>query len=179
MKKSVLYIVFALLLILVACGKQSDDAAGTTAPVESAALEAVETTEEEVNIPGLEDSEFDDETEATEAGETTEATEATEETKADEETEPEETTKPTEATKPTEETKPQETTPPTQPSAKPQTEYERFQNMSAEEQQAHMESFGSIEAFFDWYNNAKAEYEAANPPIDVGDGSVDMGDLLG
>jgi hypothetical protein len=51
--------------------------------------------------------------------------------------------------------------------------------MSPAEQQAYVESFDSIDQFFDWYNTAKAEYEAANPPIDVGDGVIDMEDIIG
>jgi len=55
---------------------------------------------------------------------------------------------------------------------------EEFQNMSAADQQAFMGTFENLDLFFAWYNQAKAEYEAANPPIDVGDGSVDIGDLI-
>lgn len=49
--------------------------------------------------------------------------------------------------------------------------------MSAQEQNDYMNSFDSIDAFFAWYNQAKAEYEASNPPIDVDGGSFDLGDL--
>lgn len=58
------------------------------------------------------------------------------------------------------------------------SDYEKFHDMSAAEQQAYVESFKDMDAFFDWYNQAKADYEAANPSIEVGDGKVDMGDII-
>jgi hypothetical protein len=48
--------------------------------------------------------------------------------------------------------------------------------MTPEQQQVFMESFAKIEDFFTWFEKAKAEYEAANPPISVGDGKIDLGD---
>lgn len=59
------------------------------------------------------------------------------------------------------------------------TEFERYNAMTGEEQMAFMNSFDSIEAFFDWYNAAKAEYDALHPNIDIGDGVIDAGDLVG
>ena len=55
--------------------------------------------------------------------------------------------------------------------------YEEYWAMSGKEQQAYYESFDSVEDFFAWYNTAKAEYEAANPGIDAGDGEIDLGEL--
>ena len=52
--------------------------------------------------------------------------------------------------------------------------YEEFQSMSPKEQQEYMESFPSIEAFFEWYNEAKERYLEENPPIDIDDGNVDL-----
>lgn len=50
--------------------------------------------------------------------------------------------------------------------------------MSGEEQQEFFESFDSVEAFFEWYNEAKAKYEAEHPSIEIGgDGKVDAGGL--
>lgn len=80
---------------------------------------------------------------------------------------------------------PETTTPPeqTEPS-EPESEepayltYEAYQAMGSAEQMAYMNSFPSIDAFFAWYNSAKAQYEAENPPIDVGDGNVDMEDFM-
>lgn len=59
------------------------------------------------------------------------------------------------------------------------TEYEKYHAMSPSEQQAFMESFESIDAFFVWYENAKAAHDAAKPPIDVGDGSIDLDNIAG
>ena len=102
-----------------------------------------------------------------------------------------ETAGPTEGTKPTQ--KPTEPVTPTTPSAPdpsvPETTepaptpggrltYEEYMALSAAEQTAYRESFESTKAFFDWYNAARAEYDAKDPPIDV-DGSIDMGDLIG
>ena len=57
-----------------------------------------------------------------------------------------------------------------------ETEYEKYMSMSGAEQKAYMESFGSIEAFFNWLQDAKAEYEAAHPDIEIGsDGKVEIG----
>lgn len=59
-----------------------------------------------------------------------------------------------------------------------QMEYEKFRDMKAAEQQAFLESFESLDAFFEWYNRVKEEYAAAHPAIEIGDGVVDMGDLM-
>lgn len=97
--------------------------------------------------------------------------------------EPEKNTTPTAATEPAETTLPtvpQETTPVITPGVTQElTEYEKYNAMSGEEQMAYMQSFDSIEAFFTWYNNAKAEYEAAHPDIEISDGVIDAGDLMG
>ena len=77
-----------------------------------------------------------------------------------------------------ESTKPADTSKPTEPAAKV-TEYEWFNALSGEEQEAYMETFDSIAAFFDWYNAAKAEYEALYPSIDIGDANIDIGDIIG
>lgn len=53
-------------------------------------------------------------------------------------------------------------------------DYREFMDMTPAEQQAFMESFESIEAFFEWYEAAKEKYEKENPPIDVGDGNVTL-----
>lgn len=74
----------------------------------------------------------------------------------------------------------------TQPATQPtlelqegQMEYEKFRDMKAAEQQAFLESFESLDAFFEWYNRVKEEYAAAHPSIEIGeDGVVDMGDLM-
>lgn len=58
-------------------------------------------------------------------------------------------------------------------------DYETFMALEPAVQRAYMESFESIEAFFEWYNTAKETYEKEHPAIDVGDGVIDLGDLLG
>ena len=50
--------------------------------------------------------------------------------------------------------------------------YDMYLAMSAAEQQAVMEMFGSTEDFMKWLNYVKAEYEADHPAIEVGPGGV-------
>jgi cytoskeletal protein RodZ len=83
-----------------------------------------------------------------------------------------------EATEPTE----PEATEPTQESL-PTEDYTKldylgFHALKGAQQQAVMESFESIDAFFAWYNKLKDEYEKANPPIEV-DGPIDLDKVLG
>lgn len=86
-----------------------------------------------------------------------------------------------EATKPS--TEPTEV--PSLPSTDPTEEdkpmdYLTFQSMSGAEQRAFQESFESLDAFFEWYNDAKEAYDKENPPIEVGgNGVIDMEDLVG
>lgn len=57
--------------------------------------------------------------------------------------------------------------------------YEEYTAMSGEEQQEFFNSFDSPADFFEWYNAAKAEYEASQEKIEIGDdGSIDLGDLI-
>ena len=59
-------------------------------------------------------------------------------------------------------------------------DYETFQNLKPADQQAYMESFNDIEAFFDWYNAAKEAYDKAHPSIEVGgNGTIDMEQIMG
>lgn len=57
--------------------------------------------------------------------------------------------------------------------------YKEYVKLTHAQQEAYMKSFESIEAFFDWYEKAKEEYEKNNPPIDVGDGNIDLEGILG
>ena len=92
--------------------------------------------------------------------------------------------KETEATTPTEQNPdPTEATTPTgdnssgneeAPQSKIETDYERYHSMSGAEQKKFMDSFGSIEAFFEWYNNAKTEYDALIEKIDPENPEIDM-----
>ena len=106
---------------------------------------------------------------------TTESTEPpsnpTEETTPSTATEPEETTEPTHSETESDAT---ETTAPSEDTTE-LTDFEKYHSMSGQEQQAFINSFESIEDFFTWYNAAKAEYEAQNPGINVGDGDIDLG----
>lgn len=189
-KKFVLLLVF-IMIVLMGCGEKNEEE-----QIESVSSETEATVYETVTetIPGLEDSIFDTELQTTEPEET--EREVTELDKKEESgiKQPE-----NQATS----TKPSSTSPTTpsakddqanEPTTKPGTEdgetkndstavqisdYEKFHDMSAAEQQAYIEACGDIDAFFEWYNNAKEEHEAANPPIEVGDGNVDMGDIIG
>lgn len=55
------------------------------------------------------------------------------------------------------------------------SEYEVFQNMSGVDQKAYMESFESIEVFFEWLNKAREEYESGKSSILVGDEVIQLG----
>jgi len=92
-------------------------------------------------------------------------------------------TKPDEATS---NTKPEDSQGSTKPDApqetiKPDKElsYEQYNAMTGAQQQAFFESFSNVEAFFEWYNAAKQEYDEANKDIVIGgDATIDMGDIL-
>lgn len=185
MKKRIAALLMATLLILMltACKKGGEEATtGETATMETT---TVETTEP--YVPGVGPNIFDDE-EALAELEGTEATEAEEKNNSESEKEPTKATEP-KATEP-KATEPKATEPtPTEPKPtepKPteaapvveQTEYERYLAMSGDEQKAFMESFGSIEAFFEWLNTAKAEHEALKPDIPIEDGKVDLGKVV-
>lgn len=55
--------------------------------------------------------------------------------------------------------------------------YEEYNNMTPAEQVAYYNQFPSMEAFVQWYNEAKAEYDREHGAIDVGDGDIDLGDI--
>lgn len=66
----------------------------------------------------------------------------------------------------------------TEPVLTGDSEYERYMNMSAEDQEAYFNSFDSPAEFFDWYNKAKQEYEESRDVIEVGpDATIDLGDI--
>ena len=86
------------------------------------------------------------------------------------------------ANEPQQPSEPAETQPAaTEPVEVPEGEidYETFTAMTPTQQRVYMESFESLDAFFEWYNAAKEAYEQAHPPIDVGDGVIDMEDIIG
>ena len=55
--------------------------------------------------------------------------------------------------------------------------FEEYIAMSGEEQKKYMESFSSVEAFFAWYNDAKAKYDEENAGIEI-DGEINLGDYI-
>ena len=56
--------------------------------------------------------------------------------------------------------------------------YEEYMAMDGYEQEKYMKSFESIDAFFNWFNAAKDKYEEENPSIEIGDGPIDMEDII-
>ena len=83
-----------------------------------------------------------------------------------------ESSKPSES-KPTDTSKSEE-----DPSEVEVVKYEDFLKMTSAEQQKYVNSFSNMEAFFDWYNAAKKNYEKENPPIEVGKDDIDIGDII-
>ena len=57
--------------------------------------------------------------------------------------------------------------------------YEEYHAMTPEAQQQFFAKFESIEKFFEWYNAAKAQYEEDNQAIEIGDGQIDLNEVLG
>lgn len=57
-------------------------------------------------------------------------------------------------------------------------DYETFQSMAPSRQRTYQESFESIDAFYDWYEAAKAAYDQAHAPIEIVDGVVDMSKII-
>lgn len=180
--------ILVIALAVTACGKKPEPAEATAATTEA----AVETTMAETTEPTVETLEviydpqvedWEDETTPTTKETEPKATEpkATESTKA---TDPDETkaADSTEATEP-EETVPEETTKPTEPKPTESKtkdplvqEYEDYLNMTPEQQQAKFEKMGAA-AFMDWYQRAKAAYDAAQDYIDISGGEIDLGQL--
>lgn len=106
-------------------------------------------------------------------------------------TKPTDSTEPT-ATDPTESTEKkepetpttEETTVPTEPEASKPSEdsgimtYEKYCALSPAEQMAFFNTFESAEAFTNWYQNAKAEYEGQKNSVNVDGGIADLGDFV-
>lgn len=58
--------------------------------------------------------------------------------------------------------------------------YRKFHDMTPSQQQAYVESFESLDAFFLWYAEAQEQYEKENPPIIIdGNGEIDLGEITG
>ncbi|MBR5285012.1 MAG: S-layer homology domain-containing protein, partial [Clostridia bacterium] len=57
--------------------------------------------------------------------------------------------------------------------------YEKYNAMTAAEQQAYFNTYKNPSDFFAWYNAAKAEYEASQERIEIGaGGTIDLGELI-
>ena len=56
--------------------------------------------------------------------------------------------------------------------------WEEYLAMTGEERQKHFEMFASLDAYLDWMEKAEAAYNKEHPTIDVGDGSIDIGDII-
>ena len=175
MNKKTIALLLALLLLLSGCKAKNNAAAEATDAPETIAV-TEENTPTETLHPALTDNPFGDgwtePSEPVQAGETTAATEASKETEAPEETEAPKATEAPDATEPA--AKPTEA-----PEDNGEMNYDKYMSMSAKEQSDYMNSFESVDAFFAWYNAAKAEHDAQNPDIEVGDGSFDLGELEG
>lgn len=167
MNKRFVVVLLLVCILLTACGKNTN---------ETTAAETTEATTETMAVietkPGTGINPFENPDKA-------ETTEPEEETTAPAEDNEEETT---DSGEPSE--KNDDTTEPTtsqnevqNTQAKEPSDYEKYVNMSGDQQAAFIESFGSPEAFFAWLNNAKAEYTVNNPGVIVDDGVIDLEEI--
>lgn len=169
----ILLMVVVLISTLIGCGKKPEEP--ETVATESTEIVETMVEETEVYVPGaakniLSEEDFEEVT-------TTEETQPSN-AAATEATDPEskEEDKQAEATDPSSPSEEgiQETTEATTPVTEELTEYEKYHAMSGAEQKAFTDSFGSMEAFFEWYNAARAEYEGKNAEIPE-DGVIELG----
>lgn len=56
--------------------------------------------------------------------------------------------------------------------------YDRYNSLPAEEQAAFRKNFDSMAEFFEWLKVAKEAYEAENPDVELGDGFIDLEDIM-
>ena len=56
--------------------------------------------------------------------------------------------------------------------------YPDYVAMTAEQQLAFIYGFSTIEGFLEWYDVEKTKYDEQNPGQDIGDGEIDLGELL-
>lgn len=158
--------VFAVIL-------NTEEAAEPSEPTEQTTQAAQETqgTQETIEVvPGAALNDFEEADFEEKTPETTEETKesTTQPTTQNDSTEPSETTVPTTGKDSEDESKP----------ATDSTDYETYNAMSGEQQKAFMETFESVEAFFDWYNAAKEEYDAQHPDVEIGDDAIDFGEII-
>ena len=185
----------ALLCLFAGCREDQADvpAVETTEPTVEEATLPDETTlpeEETLNLPEGEGVESIDEVtqdvENTQPAETSPAAQekptdpAQKPTEAPAETEPGQTQSP-ETTPDSQPTQPSVTEEPTTPPATSTScgcEYQKYMSMSAADQEAYMNSFGSPLAFVEWIKQAQAEHEAHDTTIKVEGGDLDIGDYI-
>lgn len=163
-KLTSILLVLAMILSLCACSKEpTENTAETAEPEAAAPVETTVATEPTETLPDIDRDDVVRETEPEVNKGTIITGEDKEKTSEEEDTEQAE-----------ENTTPPETVPAEEVgnSAEEKTEYEKLLEMSGEEQQAFMESFESLDAFFAWLEEAKAEYAAKNPGIEIGEGGI-------
>ena len=56
--------------------------------------------------------------------------------------------------------------------------YTDYVAMTAQQQLEFIYGFSTIEGFLEWYDVEKTKYNEQNPGQDLGDGEIDIGDLL-
>lgn len=168
----ILSLCIALAMILWGCNTREEQTPtdNTTLPADATESATPETTVTEPSIPGVVANPFDDETIA---GDSTENAGNTENNNSG-------SSGSNENEKP-EETKPStgETTQPGDIPSADEVTYEEYNAMSGEEQMAFFNTFDSMEDFVAWYNAAKEKHDSEHPDIEIGDGNIDIGDIIG
>lgn len=186
MNKRVFVVLMLMLLVfgITACKKnvESADIVESANTVEPTAVAEKKDNTENVTVPGveindenIEDMAWDETESTTDPKAETISTTPTAPAENDDADGVVEETDPTEFSDET----PADTKPADGGAEKQLTEYEKYNAMSGDEQLAYMQTFNSVEAFFTWYNNAKAEYEAANSSVEIGSGAIDIGEIIG
>ena len=160
----ILFVCMAMLLAGCVTHGETTPTSGETITPET--QEQTQPTTEE--IPGVEDSIFDDPQWIESAGNAVEETQPENEKPA--ETTPVETTTPYEESKPTDSEG---------DSATGEMTYEKYNAMSGNEQMEFFSTFASVEDFVDWYNSAKEKYEAEHPYIEIENGEIDLDAIFG
>ena len=166
MNKFVILLVTLLVAVaLCACGASGDATQPNADPTENNSGVQTDPTSGVVIDPTAGNIE------ATDPQPTTGSEEPTEPSATDEPTEPAVTTNPSEPVdQPTTPTEPE----PSEPTSGKVTYYDYYFVFTAEQQMEFINSFESIEAFFEWNKAAKEEYESGMKPINP-DGSIDLG----
>ena len=164
MNRKLIAVMLLALLVLMAGCKSKTENADATEMTETISAATEENTPTETLMPGLVENPFTDD--------------YVQETEAPDADSKEATTAPTEAAKATEPAKDNGSADPTDaPEDTGEMTYEKYMSLSATAQSDYMNSFESVDAFFEWYNAAKEAHDAQNNDIEIGDGSFDLNDL--